>query len=154
MGRGLRWSSLQAAGASLPAKPRVNVRMGQGGAIVSCNKAEVLFNFQATLCKLPPYLCNYLFHPVRKWEIDFAWPQFKIGMEVQGGLWGKSKDDKSPGAHGHPTGIRRDIEKHNAYLDLGWRVWCFEPAQIKDGTAVQHMERVLGSTVSLLLTNE
>lgn len=158
MGRGLRWASLAHLGAHLPADvkpaPKRRVTLGRGDAIEKVNKGEVLFAFQAGICHLPPHKRNYRFHPTRKWEIDFAWPQFRIGLEIQGGIWGKSKDDMTGGAHGHAIGITRDMEKHNAYLDCGWRVWCFTPQQVKNGSAVKHIEGVLASTITILLTNE
>lgn len=168
MGRGLRWKSLSALGALLPAdepfggvlrsgavpaKPAKRVVLGRGGALGGkVNKGEELLIFQCGACQLPPHMRNYLFHPVRKWEIDVAWPQFRIGIEIQGGVWGKGGDDNSPGAHGHGSGIMRDMEKHNALLDCGWRVWLFTPQQIKQGLAVQHLEAVIGSCVSNLLS--
>lgn len=160
MGRGLRWNSLAHLGATLPKDrptqaPKLRaVKLGRGDSVDRVNKGEVLFAFQAGVCQLPPHKRNYVFHPTRKWEIDFAWPQFKVGIEIQGGIWGKSRDDDSPGAHGHPIGIRRDMSKHNALLDLGWRVYLFEPKEVKDGSAVKHMESVLASLVTTLLTNE
>lgn len=81
---------------------------------------------------------NHRFHPLRKWELDFAWPTWRVGLEIQGGIW-------IGGAHARPTNILRDLEKHNALLDLGWAVWHFTPAQVMAGTAVQHLERVLMS---------
>lgn len=79
---------------------------------------------------------NHRFHPTRRWEIDFAWPEYRVGLEIQGGIW-------IGGAHARPMNIERDLEKHNALLDLGWRVWHFTPKQVKSGIAVQHLERVL-----------
>jgi hypothetical protein len=170
MGRGLRWESLAHLGANLnqytgqlpvarvgkreqPAKRR-QTQLGCGGSILKVNKGEELFAFQAGVCNLPAHERNYRFHPTRKWEIDFAWPQFKIGLEIQGGIWGKSADDKTGGAHGHPIGITRDMHKHNALLALGWSVYLFAPADVKNGKAVKHLESVLGLAVTIALTSE
>lgn len=140
-------------GAAKPAKRAPAVRLGRGGALgPKVNKGEELFAFQLCACELPAPQRNFRFHASRKWEIDFAWPEFKIGMEIQGGIWGKSQTDDSPGAHGHPIGIRRDMQKHNALLDAGWRVWHFTPEEIKRGLAVQHLEGVLGCAARSLLS--
>lgn len=161
MGRGLRWTSLSHLGATLPPAdtvliPKVKraVTLGRGGALGGkVNKGEELLIFQCTACQLPAHVRDYVFHPTRRWEIDVAWPQFRIGIEIQGGIWGKSAEDRTPGAHGHATGIMRDLEKHNALLDHGWRVWEFTPTQVKQGIAVQHIEAVIRSAVDSILTN-
>ena len=30
---------------------------------------------------------EYLFHPTRKWRFDYAIPDHKIALEVEGGVW-------------------------------------------------------------------
>jgi hypothetical protein len=66
---------------------------------------------------------EYRFHTTRKWRFDIAWPQSKIAIEVQGGIW-------SQGAHSRGAGQRRDMEKHNAATSLGWRVFYVEPKNL------------------------
>lgn len=88
--------------------------------------------------KLPEPCRNYRFHPSRKLEIDFGWPAYKIGLEIQGGVW-----RPGGGAHSRPGMIERDMEKHNLLLDLGWRVWQFTPQQVEKGTAIKHIDAVL-----------
>lgn len=103
------------------------------------NQAEEAFLFQWRMLDPNRHFepqRNHRFHPTRRWEIDFAWPAAKVGIEIQGGIW-------IGGAHARPSNIERDMEKHNALLDLGWRVWHFSPRQVKSGEAVQHLERVL-----------
>jgi len=66
-------------------------------------------------CRLPRPATEYRFHTTRKWLFDFAWPEQKVALEVEGGVWTR-------GAHGRGSGIVRDIEKYNAAALLGWRV--------------------------------
>jgi len=77
---------------------------------------------------------NFKFHPTRRWEIDWAWESLKIGIEVDGGVW-------SSGAHARPANIIRDMQKHNALIDLSWRVWRFTPQEAISGLAVQHVAK-------------
>jgi very-short-patch-repair endonuclease len=103
------------------------------------NKGEEAFGFWVKALKLPTPRRNFRFHPIRKFEIDWAWPEQKIGIEIQGGIWipgGK-------GAHSRPMNIVRDMTKHNLLLDLGWRVWHFTPREVIDGVAIQHIDKVL-----------
>lgn len=41
---------------------------------------------QRNLIGLPPYQTEVLFHPTRKWRMDYAWPDLKIALEVHGVL--------------------------------------------------------------------
>jgi len=57
---------------------------------------------------------EHRFHPVRKWRLDFAFPSAKLGIEIDG-----------RGRHQTVNGVRRDCEKHNTALLLGWRILRF-----------------------------
>lgn len=81
---------------------------------------------------------EHKFHPTRKWMLDFAWPDKKIGIEVQGGIWsGKF------GGHTSGTGRMRDMEKSNAATILGWKVIEVSSAHIKDGQAAAWIAAVM-----------
>lgn len=67
---------------------------------------------------------EYKFHPTRKWRFDFAWPENKIAMEVEGGVW-------TGGRHTRGAGFLKDCEKYNAAASLGWRIFRFTPKQIR-----------------------
>lgn len=54
----------------------------------------------------------------RKWRFDYAWPEPKVAVELQGGIW---MDDRE-GAHTSPTNRLRDMEKYNSATIQGWRV--------------------------------
>lgn len=54
------------------------------------------------------------FHPTRRWRFDFAWPDQKLAVEIDG-----------RGRHQTVTGVRGDCEKHNEAVRLGWRVLRF-----------------------------
>lgn len=63
-------------------------------------------------------------------EIDFAWPDIKIGIEVNGGI------DKRGRAGGHisPDGIRRDYYKNNLAQVHGWILLTFPPEYCRTAT--------------------
>ena len=58
---------------------------------------------------------EHKFHPIRKWRFDYAIPEHKIAIEVEGGVW-------TGGRHTSPKGFLGDIEKYNAATVMGWRV--------------------------------
>ena len=63
---------------------------------------------------------EYRFHPTRKWRFDYAIPEHKIALEVEGGVWTR-------GRHTSPKGFLNDIEKYNAATLMGWRVFRTTP---------------------------
>lgn len=79
---------------------------------------------------------QFAFHPDRKWRFDFAWPQRKVALEVDGGV-------HSGGRHTRGTGFTEDIEKRNAAIILGWRVLHATGEHVKSGKAVQWLESLL-----------
>ena len=61
----------------------------------------------------------------RQWRFDFAWPQQRVAVELEGGQF-----SRSPGRHQRGTGIEGDCEKYNAAVKLGWRVLRYTTRQI------------------------
>ena len=98
------------------------------------NSGEEAFQTFLRIFKARTAVRNFRFHPTRKWELDFAWPALKVGIEIQGGIF-----RPGGGAHSRPANILRDLAKHNALLDLGWRVWEVLPRDCRSGAAVQNL---------------
>lgn len=86
---------------------------------------------------LPEPERQYRFHPERRWRFDFAWPELKLAVEVDGVLWGEQ------GGHQRPDDYADDCEKLNEATLLGWRVLRFTPAQVLAGDAVLVVQRAL-----------
>lgn len=77
---------------------------------------------------LPPPVRQHKFHPTRKWRWDFAWPEWKLAVEIQGGSW-------VGGGHNTALGQANDYEKHNEAVRLGWRTLFFNTPMLKDMAA-------------------
>ena len=58
---------------------------------------------------------EYQFDPNRKWRLDFAWPDKKVAVEIDGFGWG----------HQSQQGMSGDNEKANRAVELGWRLFRF-----------------------------
>ena len=86
--------------------------------------------------KMPTPELEYRFHPVRKFRLDYAWPDHLLGLEVDGGIW-------VGGAHGRGTGITRDQEKTNLAAGLGWRILRCTPAKLMADETLEHITRAL-----------
>lgn len=64
---------------------------------------------------------EYRFHPKRLWRFDYAFPEHKIALEVEGGVW-------TQGRHTRAEGFLGDIEKYNTATLMGWRVFRCTPS--------------------------
>ncbi len=72
----------------------------------------------------------------RMWRFDFAWPDRKLAVEVEGGMWIR-------GRHQRAKGFAADAEKYNAAAALGWRVLRFTSDMVEDGRAIDSLRAVL-----------
>lgn len=75
---------------------------------------------------------EYMFHYTRKWRFDYAIPELKVAIEIDGGVW-------DYGRHNRPQGYIDDMEKLNNAASLGWLVLRF----------TTH-DRLMMSTLSLI----
>ena len=76
----------------------------------------------------PGWREEFAFAPWRKWRFDFALPEKKIAVEINGNAW----NTKGGGRHGNPI----DLQKMNAAQAMGWRVFQF-------GTSMKEMARMV-----------
>lgn len=65
------------------------------------------------------------FHPERKWRFDYARPDLKIAIEVDGGVF-------TGGRHSGGVGQVKDMEKCNNACALGWLVYHITPDDMFD----------------------
>lgn len=76
------------------------------------------------ILKGPELTTEYRFHAKRRWTFDFAFPEKKIAMEVEGGTF-------SRGRHVRGVGYANDCIKYNAATVLGWQVYRFTSDMLK-----------------------
>lgn len=85
---------------------------------------------------------QYRFHPERRWRLDFAFPDVKVGVEIDGGIFA-AENGETAGKHARGAGRCADFEKRNAAAELGWVVLCYGPPQVRSGEAAIQVERVV-----------
>lgn len=73
---------------------------------------------------LPEPVEEFKFHPTRRWRIDLCWPDQKLALEIEGGIW-------SNGRHVRPTGFLGDLEKYNRLAILGYSLLRATPRQME-----------------------
>ena len=82
---------------------------------------------------------EFRFHALRLWRFDFAWPDTKVAVEMEGGVFiGK-------GGHRSKTNFMSDCEKYNEAAAIGWRVLRFHAAVLRENPAwcVEVVKRAL-----------
>lgn len=80
---------------------------------------------------------EFRFHPKRKWKADFHLIGKKILIEVEGGIW-------SGGRHTRGKGYIGDMEKYNSATMMGYQVIRFSTEQVKSGSAIEQIEKMVG----------
>jgi len=85
---------------------------------------------------------EHRFHPVRKWRLDFAHLETKVGIELQGGVF-------SGGRHARGYGIVGDYEKGNEAIFCGWVIIQLSAKQI----TTENIEKIRELIAKRLLTH-
>lgn len=112
------------------------------------SKFEDEFAFQCRALKLPAPLTQHRWATAlrsetgrpRQFTADFAWPQFNLLVEVQGGIW-----RVGGGAHSRPAMIERDIDKQQCAVLLGLFLLPVTTDEVKTGNAIALVQRVLAA---------
>jgi len=68
-------------------------------------------SWKALAPNMPDYTREFVFHETRGWRIDFAWPDYKVAVEVEG--FGHGKESRYHG----------DVEKYNMLMAMGWKLF-------------------------------
>lgn len=67
-------------------------------------------------------VAEHKFHPSVGWRFDWAFPRYRVAVEVDGGQW-----MESGGRHARDS----DRDKLNAAASMGWIIFRFSPEQLK-----------------------
>lgn len=85
----------------------------------------------AALCGyygLDGYAREFQFAKPRRYRFDFAWPDAKLAVECEGGVW-------TNGRHTRGSGFVRDVEKYNLAVLMGWAVLRVTSGMLRDDPA-------------------
>lgn len=114
------------------------------------SKAEELLAIQLHMAKLPTPTREHRFAAehvglgkgirerlqlaqLKDWRFDFAWPELKVAVEVEGGGW-------TNGRHTRGAGFEGDLVKYDRAMRLGWSVYRCSPAMVRNGDALKTIE--------------
>jgi hypothetical protein len=121
----------------------VGKKNGGGGSGVHMDWSKVLLE-EIRLAGLPEPTREYTFHAARQWRFDFSWKESGqlVACEIEGGIWMQTVTGRSKG-HAHPERFESDCEKYNEAALYGWVVIRVTPDMIRDGRAIDWLERAL-----------
>src|SRR5260363_43786 len=102
----------------------------------SMSVLEAQFALRVRVAHLPEPQREYRFDAMRRWKFDFAWPNWKIAVECEGGIW-------TQGRHTRALGFEADCSKYNAATVQGWRVLRFTAGMVKSGAAVETLTQAI-----------
>lgn len=92
---------------------------------------ERSFDTQCNWLGIPEPVKEVRFEPGQRWRLDRVWPEHMVAVAIEG--FGHHKLSRYFG----------DVEKYNAATLAGYHVFRVSTRMVKDGTAVQLVERVL-----------
>lgn len=72
----------------------------------------------------------------RNWRCDFVWPELRLIVEVEGGVY-------TQGRHTRGSGYTKDTVKYNALVNAGWNLQRFTGEQVKSGEALNRICQVI-----------
>lgn len=95
-----------------------------------------LFESICTAAGLGEPVPEFCFAPPRKWRFDWCWPEAKVALEIEGGIWIK-------GRHNRGSGFKKDMEKYNAAACLGWRIIRCTPDEFANGSVIDTLAKAM-----------
>ena len=81
---------------------------------------------------------EFRFHPTRRWRFDYAFPELKIAVEVEGGVY-------IQGRHTRGSGFIKDMEKYNTAASMGWTILRVTPDEKLTAKTVDLLRKTLES---------
>lgn len=87
---------------------------------------------------LPMPEAEFQFHPTRKWKMDFAWPDHKVALELEGAVW-------TQGRHTRGSGYVGDMEKYSEAAIAGWCVIRVQPSELTRLRTEEWLKRAIRS---------
>lgn len=100
------------------------------------SRLEEMLALQIRGLKLPLPEREYRFCRGRRWRFDFAWPELKLALEIEGGTY-------SGGRHVRGDGFEADCKKYNTAELLGWTVLRVTGRMVRKGLAAELLEIAL-----------
>ena len=102
--------------------------------VAQLSPLEELFLRQVRGCDVPEPESQWRFLHNRRFRFDFAWPDAKLALEIQGGYYSNGRHNRDPIA---------DAKKANIAGLHGWTVIFAKSDEVRNGTALMWVREAL-----------
>lgn len=106
---------------------------------VEREKHKVIVDALLAQSRIPMPVCEHRFCS-RKFRFDYAWPEQKVAVEIEGGTYGRRKARHSTG-----SGYSADCDKYNLAALGGWLVLRYTAAHVR-----RHKAQILAQVAAAL----
>jgi len=96
---------------------------------------EDYFAYLLTEAKVE-FIAQYKAVPGRRYLWDFYIPEANLLVEIQGGTWAATGDNKHASGHTTHDGLHRDYEKNNLAVMADFPVFYFDAEMVHGGEAM------------------
>ena len=96
----------------------------------------------------PVPMPEYRFCPPREFAFDWCWPELRVALEKDGGIYGRGKacpvcKRRAVGAHTSIQRLKSDQEKSNIAAIMGYCVLHARPEQFESGEVFELVRQAL-----------
>jgi hypothetical protein len=88
---------------------------------------------------IPAPVAEFRFHPIRKWRFDFCWPDQRLALEIQGGVF-------CNGRHSRGAAMIKEWEKLNTAAGMGYRLLYCQPSDCTKIETINAIKAALNQT--------
>lgn len=110
-------------------------KIGAGVAKAKLNRYAAFPEFCLRMV-LPKPVTEFKFHPDRRWRMDHAWPEHRVYLEIQGGIF-------TNGRHSRGAAMIKEWEKVNTASAMGWRILYCQPSALMTGAMAETIRTAL-----------
>lgn len=97
---------------------------------------DIKFRAYCKSVGIPEPRAEVQFHSTRKWRFDYAWPQYRVALEIEGGVF-------TGGRHTSGVGFVKDAEKYNYAACMGWAVLRCMPRTLCTGETMAYIAQAI-----------
>lgn len=97
---------------------------------------DIKFRAHCRSLGIPKPRAEVQFHSTRKWRFDYAWPQYRVALEIEGGVF-------TGGRHTSGAGFVKDAEKYNYAACMGWAIIRCMPRTLCTGDTMAFIKQAI-----------
>ena len=97
---------------------------------------DIKFRAYCRSLGIPEPRAEVMFHSTRRWRFDYAWPEYRVALEIEGGVF-------TGGRHTSGVGFLKDAEKYNYAACMGWAIIRCMPRTLCTGDTMAFIRQAI-----------